>query len=42
MIVIPWQRYREHNDRGHDQTADKQNTLSSTIHGPDSHLYACA
>jgi hypothetical protein len=42
MIVIPWQRHREHNDGGDDQTADEQNTSSSTIHGPDSHLNACA
>lgn len=26
------ERHREHNDRGDDQTADEQNTLSSTIH----------
>src|SRR5216684_1274666 len=34
MIVIqaPCERHREHNDRGDDQTADEQNTLSSTIH----------
>ena len=31
MIVIPWQRHRERNDRGDDQTVDEQNTLSSTI-----------
>ena len=39
MVVIqaPRERHREHDDRGDDQTAseqtaDEQNTLSSTIH----------
>jgi len=32
VIQTPWQRHREHNDRGDGQNADEQNTLSSTIH----------
>jgi hypothetical protein len=37
VIQAPRERHREHNDRGDDQTAseqtaDEQNTLSSTIH----------
>ena len=36
VIQAPCQRHCEHSDRGDDQTADEQDTLSST------HLYACA
>ena len=32
VIQAPCERHREHNDHGDDQTADEQNTLSSTIH----------
>jgi hypothetical protein len=32
LIQAPYERYREHNDRGDDQTADEQSTLSSAIH----------
>jgi len=32
VIQAPCEHHREHGDRGDDQTADEQNTLSSTIH----------